>query len=170
MKLLVVASFAALAVTIGGCGYKPLRAGLEGKPRIRVVHAMTHAPGGADADVVAETEQGARGELSRFGALADGDGGDVDRLEIEVVRVDERSEGAMVVDGRPRARGVVLRVTARGDVEGHGARFTTPDVDATEVVATPGDVLGFEGARTAAVRTAARKAGAMIAREVLGVP
>ena len=168
-------ALAVLLVSLGGCGYRPLRSGLEGHPRIRLVRSIVRAPSGGNVSAGDEAELGARGELARFGALAESDGPDVERLTLEIVRIDERSEGAMVVAGpngdKPLARGVRLRVTARGDLEGQGTPFTTADVDAVEVVsASPDDVLGWEAARSAAVRTAARTAGAMVAREVLGIP
>ena len=168
-------AFVALVLSLASCGYRPLRSGLEGHPRIRLVRSIVRAPSGATVSAGDEAVLGARGELARFGALAESDGPDVERLTLEIVRIDERSEGAMVVVGpngdKPLARGVRLRVTARGDLEGQGAPFTTADVDAFEIVsASPDDVLGWESARSAAVRTAARKAGAMVAREVLGLP
>ena len=175
LSRLFLAVFAWLALQLVACGYRPLRSGLDGRPRIRIVHAIVRAPAGASVSVGDEAELGARGELARYGALADEDGPDVERLTLEIVRVDERSEGAMVLDGpgfgKPLARGVRLRVTARGDLEGHGTPFTTSEFDAVEVVAASSeDVLGWETARAAAIRTAARKAGAMVAREVLGLP
>ena len=55
-------------------------------------------------------------------------------------------------------------------MRGHGGPVETAEVESTEVVATPDDTLGWEGQRAAAIRTAARKAGAGVAREVLGLP
>lgn len=168
----------AIAVTLLGCGYRPIRSGLEGHPAIRVVHVAAGSPAGAELDVAADAEVGARGELSRWGALAGegGDAGDVDELRVEVVRIDERSEGETVIDGpaapssKPLARGIRVRVTARGEVAGHGASFVTSDAEASELVATPPDAVSWEGARAAATHTAARRAGAAVAREALGIP
>jgi hypothetical protein len=162
-------------VLLGGCGYRPLRSGLDGHPHVRIARAIVRAPAGGQVSAGDEAELGARGELAKYGALADADGPDVVRLTLEIVRIDERSEGAMVIDGpsggKPLARGVRVRVTVRGDLEGQGEPFTTADFDAVEVIsASPDDVLGWDAARSAAIRTAARKAGAMVAREVLGLP
>ncbi len=168
-----------LAATLGvvivmGCGYAPLRSQLQGSPHVRVMRARALVPGGAGAALAEEAERGARVELARYGALAEGDEV-ADRLVVEVVRVDERSEGVTSVAGekgdKPLARGVSLRVTVRGEVEGRGEHYTTPDVDVVEVVAAPSsDALGWEGARSAAARSAARKGGALVAREMLGLP
>ena len=174
---LVRPAIAVLAVlaALGGCGYRPLRGALEGRPRIVVAHARVHVPSGAGVALATEAEAGARAELARWGALASGDEAEVDRLTIEIVRVDERSEGAAVITGPTGdgalARGVRLRMTLRGDVEGHGATFATPDVDVTEAIAADaGDALGWDAARAAAARGAARRGGARVARDVLGVP
>ena len=97
---------------------------------MRVVHAVAHTPDGAEASAAHEAETGARAELAKWGALDDDDG-KADRLTIEIVRIDERSEGQTIVPGafgdKPIARGVRVRVTARGDVEGEGGAFATPD-------------------------------------------
>jgi len=167
-------SLAIVAVFVTSCGYKPLRSSLQGHPHVHVVHANARTPQGAEVSAANEAETGARAELAKWGALDDGDE-TADRLTIEIVRIDERSEGETVVPGafgdKPIARGVRVRVTARGDVEGKGGAFATPDVDFTETVAASGgDALAWDAARTAAVRTAARKAGAQVARQVLGIP
>jgi hypothetical protein len=170
MRLIFAASIAALCL---GCGYRPLRSGLAGHPHVRVAQTVSHLPGGDGATIGESAATGARAELARFGALSSSSSEEEpDVLTIELVRVDERSEGVAVGDdGKPHARGVRLRLTARGLVTGHGQKFETLDLDAFEVVATSGgDVLSWDAARTAAARGAARKVGAMVAREVLGVP
>lgn len=161
---------AALALALSACGYRPIRNGLAGAPHVRVEGAHASLPGGAAALVAEEAATGARAELARWGALEDGDAAGVDRLRIDVVRLDEHSEGAEVVEGRPHARGVRLRLLARGTISGARGSFETPDVEATELVAAPDDALSWEAARAAAVRRIARVAGAGVAREVLGVP
>jgi len=169
MRLTYVAIFAALTL---GCGYRPLRSGLAGHPHVRVAPTIAHLPGGDGATIAESAATGARGELARFGALSSSSGGEEDVLTIEIVRVDEKSEGVAVLDdGKPHARGVRLRVTARGLVSGRGQKFETMDLDASEVIATDGnDDLAWQAARTAAARGAAKKVGAMVAREILGVP
>ncbi|MBI2392421.1 MAG: hypothetical protein HYV09_22745 [Deltaproteobacteria bacterium] len=155
---------AALALS---CGYRPLRSGLAGAPKIRVVSAETQVAGAAQVPVAEELATGARAELARFGALGDEA---EDRLRLEIVRLDEQSEGVAVVDGRPRARGVRLRLVARGAIAGPRGEWETPDVETTELVAAVTDPLAWDAARGAAARTVARRAGALVAREVLGIP
>ncbi|MGZ3418224.1 MAG: hypothetical protein ACXWUG_03825 [Polyangiales bacterium] len=168
MKLAIAIVLAAVTVS---CGYKPLRSGLRGNPKIRVTTAHASAPGGSQAQIEEEAATGARLELARYGALDDGSN---DRLRIEIVRVDERSEGigASPLDGegRPHARGVRVRLLARGVFEGASGAFETADVEGSELVASPGDAASWEGARAAAARRAARLAGARVAHEVLGLP
>lgn len=154
-------------VALTACGYRPLRSGLRGSPRIRVVSAT--AVVASNGWLAEEIATGARTELARFGALA-GASDETDRLKLEVVRLDELSEGAEIVEGKPRARGVRVRLLARGVIEGASGAWETNDVEATEMVATPGDALAWDAARSASARGLARRAGALIAREVLGIP
>ena len=149
------------------CGYRPLRSGLRGSPKIRVVTASAVVAGNAQASLAEEIATGARGELAKYGAL--GDDTATDRLKLEVVRLDEQSEGVEVIEGRPHARGVRVRLTARGVVEGTGGAWETSDVEATEMV-TSATALSWDAARGAAARGLARRAGALVAREVLGLP
>jgi hypothetical protein len=158
-----------LVAAVTSCGYRPLRSGLRGQPKIRVTGAHASAPGGAQAQIEEEAATGARLELARYGALAAGEG-EVDRLRIEIVRVDERSEGIGASSDRPHARGVRVRLLARGVFEGASGTFETADVEGSELVASPAGVAAWEGARAAAARRAARLAGARVAHEVLGLP
>ena len=165
-------ALACLATALTACGYRPLRSGLKGSPKIRVVGATAVVAGNAHAWLAEEVATGARGELAKFGALAT-EADATDRLRLEVVRLDELSEGVEVGapgDGRPRARGVRIRLIARGVIEGASGARETSDFEATELVATSGDALGWDASRGAASRGLARRAGAMIAREVLGIP
>jgi hypothetical protein len=158
----------AFVVALTACGYRPLRSGLKGSPRIRVVSSQAVVAGNAHAWLAEEIATGARGELAKYGALAGEDA--TDRLKLEVVRLDELSEGVEVVEGKPRARGVRVRLTARGVIEGASGSWETSDIEATEMVATSGDALAWDAARGAAARGLARRAGALIAREILGIP
>jgi hypothetical protein len=164
----VRAVFVALgAVATLSCGYRPLRSGLRGDPKIRVVGAHASLPGGSQAQLEEEAATGARAELARYGALDDTS---TEHLRIEIVRVDERSEGIGVDGDRPHARGVRVRLLARGVFEGKTGAFETADVEGAELVATSGDAGSWEGSRAAAARRAARLAGARVAHEVLGLP
>lgn len=157
-----------LCVALVACGYRPLRSSLRGSPRVRVTNATTLVAGNASASLAEELATGARAELAKWGALA-ADAA-TDRLRLELVRIEEHSAGVEVLEGRPNARGVRLRVTARGMIEGEGGAFETPDVEAEELVATPSDPLAWDAARGAAARALARRVGALVAREVLGIP
>ncbi len=165
------------------CGYRPLRSGLAGAPHVRVVSAHARVPGGAAAWLAEEAATGARAELARLGALSGED--TADRLRIEIVRLDELSEGIGVTTptGDPgdevakgRARGVRLRVIARGVIEGGPTSdtatntFETTDVEVTELVSAPMDATAWDASRSAAARGLARKVGGKVAREVLGLP
>jgi hypothetical protein len=156
--------FAALTLS---CGYRPLRSGLRGQPKMRVAVAHASIPGGPGAELAEEAATGARAELARYGAL---DAASTSALRIEIVRVDERSEGVAAESGRTRARGVRVRLFARGVFEGEGGAFETPDVEGSELVAAPDSAAAWSGARAAAARRAARIAGARVAHEVLGLP
>lgn len=160
----------AMAAAAISCGYQPLRSGLRGHPKIRVTTAHASAPGGPQAQIEDEAATGARLELARYGALASGSESS-DRVRIEIVRVDERSEGiAASSDTTSHARGIRVRLLARGVFEGAAGTYETADVEGSELVASPGDAASWEGARAAAARRAARLAGARVAHEVLGLP
>ncbi len=133
-----------------------------------MVSASAIVAGNAHGSLAEELATGARGELAKYGALAGDDA--TDRLKLEVVRLDEQSEGVEIVEGKPRARGVRVRLTARGVIEGASGAWETSDLEATELVATSTDALGWDAARGAAARGLARRAGALVAREVLGIP
>lgn len=148
---------------VSGCGYRPLRAGLAGSPRLRVTRTVVRV---ASLEALAEElATGARAELARHAALADGGL----PLRLELVRLEEVGEADGVADDKPVARGLRVRVVARGSIEGDGG-FETEDVEATEVVSTPGTVTAYEATRRAAARGAARRAGVAVARAVLGLP
>lgn len=157
-----------LAVALVACGYRPLKTALGGHPQVRVVSAESHVPGSAGVDVAEELASGARAELARWGALGASDA--PDRLRLEIVRLDETSEAISVVKGRPHARGLRLRALARGVVSNASDSWETSDVEVTELVSSTEDPLAWDAARGAAARTLARRAGALVAREVLGVP
>lgn len=161
-----------LALAWAGCGYRPLlRPGTHG--RLRVGPSMALVADGAGDMLAEELASGARAELARVGALGVDDARDV--LRLELVRLDDLAEGVALADGRPRARGLRVRVWARGSVSpatsGAGATpWETPDVEASELVAASTEPAAWDASRRAAARSAARKAGASVAREALGLP
>lgn len=147
---------------IVGCGYRPLKSGLAGNPRLRVASSVARV---ASLQALGEElATGARAELARYEALS----ASGLPLHLEVVRLEEVGEGDGVVGDLPSARGVRVRVVARGRIE--GGDYETEDLEATEVLATGSSPNGFEVARSAAARSAARRAGALVARAVLGLP
>lgn len=182
----------AALVALGGCGYRPLRSVVAGAPRIAVDRAEALVPGGRSVDLAGEAAFGARTELARLGALGGGASAEereaIDRLGVVIVRADERSEGvapavgvggvggaggadqAPVAGAMPIARGVRVRVLARGLVRGARGAWETPDLDASDVVATASSAPGWSAARDEAFRELARLVGAKVARSVLGLP
>jgi hypothetical protein len=172
----------AALLSLGACGYRPLRSVVSGAPHIAVDRAEALVAGGRGVDLASEAAFGARCELARLGALggADGEGRDaLDRLGVVIVRADERSEGVAPEVGAggsptagamPIARGVRVRVLARGLVRGARGAWETPDLEASEVIATASSAPGWSGARDEAFRDLARQLGAKVARAVLGLP
>ena len=147
---------------IVGCGYRPLKSGLAGNPRLRVASSVARV---ASLQALGEElATGARAELARYEALSPSGL----PLHLEVVRLEEVGEGDGVASDLPSARGVRVRVVARGRIE--GGDYETEDLEASEVLATGSSPTSFEVARSAAARSAARKAGALVARAVLGLP
>ena len=201
MRLAVVARAAsALLLLTAACGYRPLYggtaaggAGRDGA-RLHVVLVRSVVP---DAIASDEVVSGAREELAREGALAAGDG--YPRLEIEVLRLDESSDGIAAERPSaggplaPRARGTEVGVVARAWVvtaAGAEPQRDTGDVRALDLVGTDavggsafgGGGGGGGGALSApaerrdafrhadAVRAAARRVGVRLAQRVLGHP
>ncbi|HEY6463174.1 MAG TPA: hypothetical protein VIY73_23555, partial [Polyangiaceae bacterium] len=81
-------AFAALlSLSLSACGYRAVYA--SGAPaRLHVKVVASHVPDAIAADEVAA---GLREELAKAGALAAGEG--YPRVEVEVLRADEASEG-----------------------------------------------------------------------------
>ncbi len=160
------------AVVLVGCGYRPLYAESEGE-RLHVALARSFI---ADAVAADEVVSGVRDQLAREGALATGEG--YPRLEIEVLRADESSEGVSAESGVPRARATEVGLVARAWVvrarEGERER-DTGDIRAMDVVGL--DTVGekLDPRRDVlhhgdALRAVARRVGRRIALRVLGHP
>src|SRR5262249_32025364 len=111
------------------------------------------------------------------GALASGTG--FPRIEVEVLRVDERSEGIADIASVPRARATDVGFVARAWIRrGSDAPIErdTGDVHAMDVVGVDSqgragldarkDALGHEGA----LRAIARRVGRKLASRILGRP
>jgi hypothetical protein len=158
------------------CGYRAEYGGVEPE-RLHVKLVRTLVP-----DVIASDEvaSGVRDELARGGGLAGGEG--YPRVEIEVLRADEASEGVTAGVARgirgPVARATDVGLVARAwIVRAPGARpeSDTGDVRA-EDVATVDGLVGAPDPRASAfhyadaLRATARRLGRKLARRVVGAP
>ncbi len=162
------------SLQISACGYSPLYSAPSGE---RLSVALVGARTG-DAITSDEVVAGVRDALAKEGALAPGS--TYPRVEVEVLRVDETSEGIAAVETPgghvPRARatevGVVARAWIARDASGsHEA--DTGDLRSLDVAAAPseGDSLSAEAMRhDDALRATARRLGQRLALRVLGHP
>jgi len=154
------------------CGYQPLYA----TPGGEAYHVHLSKNFTASAVVAEEVLRGARETLAKEGALASGDG--YPRLEIEVLRADESSEGVVSVDtpngAQPQARASDLAVVARAYVtrrSGGSTELDTGDLRADAVVGAPlGDSTREVWQREDSLRAVARRLGGRIALRILGHP
>jgi len=163
---------AALAISASlACGYTPVHGGVQQK--LHVALSQSKVPDAAATD---EVLAGAREELARVGALAPGDG--YPRLEIEVLRADEASEGIDSTpneDGRlvPQARatrvGVVVRAWVVRSARDERER-DTGDLRTFETVSTALDARAAGFRHSDALRVAGRRAGKRVASRILGLP
>jgi hypothetical protein len=178
----VIATAVGLALSAGcfSCGYAPVYAARAEALHVKLVRAQV-------ADVVAadEVASGVREELARAGALASGEA--YPRVEIEVVRADEASEGVVAAPSGPAARATDVAVVARAWIatgEGAPPQAETGDMRAEETVAVDvaGGAAGAFGAAAGldprasafhhadALRAAARRLGRALGARVLGRP
>lgn len=163
---------AAFLILACACGYEPLYA-TPGGEAYHVHLATNHT---ASAVVAQEVVRGVRDALAKEGALAPGDG--FPRIEVEVLRADETSEGVMqaqeIQGTEPRARATELSIVARAFVarrEGGAAELDTGDVRAEDLAGAPLDDPNREvWLREDALRAAARRLGGRIAMRILGHP
>jgi len=156
------------------CGYQSVfAAGPQGKLHVKVVRSLM-----ADAVAADEVASGVREELARAGALEAGEG--YPRVEIEVLRGDEASEGVAAGASGPVARGTGVAVVARAwVVAGADAppQGDTGDMRAEESIAVDQTAgLGGPDPRTSgfhhadASRAAARRLGRKLGAKLLGQP
>jgi hypothetical protein len=162
------------------CGYRAVYGGQS--ERFHVVLASSLV---ADAMAASEVVSGVREALAKEGALAGGDG--YPRIEVEILRTDESSEGiAAPSDGGagasanqgPRARATEVALVARAHlVRAPGApeERDTGDTRAMDLVASDvtqglpdprADLFHHEDA----LRLVARRLGERLALRILGVP
>jgi hypothetical protein len=171
---------ASLAVLLLGCGYHAVYGGDAEKLHVVLLRSRV-----ADAVASADVVSGVRERLAKEGALAGGDG--YPRVEVEVLRADEGSEGIAApndagagasANGGPRARATLVGLVARAHLvrsEGGPEERDTGDMRATDLVAS--DVtLGVPDPRSDllhhedALRGVARRLGERIALRILGIP
>lgn len=154
------------------CGYHALYGG-EPATRLHVKMVSSLIPDAAASD---EVGAGIREELAREGALASGDGWP--RVEFEVLRAVNASEGISDRLDAPFARGVGVGVVARAWVAS-GPREApsqdTGDLQAEEVVSVDQASGALDPRATAfhgrdALRAAARRLGYKLARKLMGHP
>jgi hypothetical protein len=163
-SLTLAAGYLALAA----CGYRPLHSVQTGESRLHValVRAAVADPTAAD-----EVASGAREELAKEGALAGGEG--YPRVEIEVLRADETSEGIVAPGDAPAARATEVGIVARAWIvaeAGGPALHDTGDMRAEDLVGADADARVDVLHHTDALRAVARRIGARLARKVLGQP
>jgi hypothetical protein len=162
------------------CGYHAVYGGGDTE-RFHVVLSRSIV---ADAMAAGEVVSGVREALAKEGALAGGDG--YPRVEVEVLRADEASEGIAGPDagigasqgGGPRARATEVGLVARAHVvRGPGApeERDTGDVRAMDLVGNDfafgapdprSDALHHEDA----LRAVAHRLGERLGLRILGVP
>ncbi len=167
MRRAVLGLLAVGPLLLGSCGYRSVYATPSEKLHVHLSKVAI-----ADAAAAVEVENGAREYLSREGALAAGEG--FPMLEIDVLRVDESSEGiAATPAGTPRARSTRLGILGRAIVvprDGAAAVVDTGDVRASDLATVPADPATELTGRADALRAIARRLGQRLAARALGHP
>jgi hypothetical protein len=169
-----------LALAIVSCGYHVVHGSASGE-RLHVVLARSIV---ADAIASDEVISGAREELAREGMLAPGEG--YPRVEIEVLRADESSEGVAApsaalgsgAGGAPRARATQVGFVARAWLvrsigappERDTGDMRAIDLAASNVSSGVADPRGDLFLHADALRAVARRLGERLASRVLGLP
>jgi hypothetical protein len=162
--------FSSSCSILSACGYAPLypSSGAGAKLHVILVRSLV-----ADAAASDEVVSGAREQLARDGALAPGDG--YPRVEIEVLRADETSDGISAPVGAtaPVARGLEVGLVARAWLVSSAEaphEHDTGDMRATDLVSPRGDAQSDLLAHLDASRAVARRVGRRLALKVLGHP
>ena len=172
-----LAALAALATCASACGYHAV---YGDRPPLRLHVKLVRT---LIADVVASDEvaAGLREELARAGALDGGDG--YPRVEIEVLRASDASEGIAAsapagAGARPAARALDVGISARAWVvraPGAAPESDTGDLRSEETIAVDEAASGPDPRASAfheadALRAAARRLGRRLAYKVTGEP
>jgi hypothetical protein len=163
------------------CGYRSVYPPEGERLHEKVVRMLV-----PDAVACDEVASGVREELARGGSLDAGEG--YPRVEIEVLRGGEASEGVAAVGGDPQARATDVSLTARAWIvraAGGQPERDTGDVRADEAItiderggggAPPNHMTGQPDPRAdlfhipEARRAAARRLGRKLAERLLGLP
>jgi hypothetical protein len=156
---------------LSSCGYAPLYSSTVGtgaKLHVVLVRSLI-----ADAAASDEVVSGAREQLARDGALALGEG--YPRVEIEVLREDETSDGVAAPAGvdAPVARGLEVALVARAwlvSAPDAPHEHDTGDMRAGDLVSPRPDAQQDLLAHLDASRAVARRIGTRLALKVLGHP
>ena len=156
---------AVLACCLAGCGYQPAYAP---GARYTVVQGTVRT---SLFEVAEPLASGVRSELASSGAESSSG---YPRVEVEVIRVDERSIGIRNTTGdMPLARGSEIVVVGRARVIGGAdqpASFDTGDMSRAAQFASGSTPSADADARSKAARDAARSLGKALGRAVLGLP
>jgi hypothetical protein len=163
-------AFVSCCSILSACGYAPLypSSGAGAKLHVVLVRSLV-----ADAAASDEVVSGAREQLARDGALAPGEG--YPRVEIEVLREDETSDGIAAPKGveAPVARGLDVALVARAwlvAAPDSPREHDTGDLRAADLVAPEGVEQRDLLAHLDATRAVARRVGRRLALKVLGHP
>jgi hypothetical protein len=166
------------AACVAGCGYHSVyAAGPQGRLHVVVVRSLV-----ADAVAADEVASGVREELVRAGALEAGEG--YPRVEIEVLRADEASEGIVAGEGPrntdgtaasgggPVARGTEVGMTARAWIAASAGSQQSDTGDVRAEVGVAADTTARSDAvhHADALRAAARRLGHALGARLLGQP
>ena len=153
-----------------GCGYRAAYGNDANSTTFSVVAAPFTTP---ELEVVQSVLAGARGELSRVGALAPGSS--YPELVVEVLRVDEVASGIRATPtaagSLPLAASSSVGVVVRGwivQAPGASPSRDTGDVRCVETVAQGDDPSRSGYAAEEGARAAGRRAGEIVTRRALG--
>jgi len=174
----------ALALLAPACGYHPVYGG--DSERFHVVLVRSLVPDAVASD---EVVSGVREVLAREGALSAGDG--YPRVEVEVLRADEGSEGIAAPSAAlggsasgtagapgPRARATEVGLVGRaclvrrrgGECERDTGDVRAMDVGASDVAAGVPEVASDAFHHRDLLRDVGKRLGERLARHVLGQP
>jgi hypothetical protein len=160
-----------LAFALASCGYHAVYAPNAARLHVKLVRTLV-------PDIVASDEvaAGLREELARAGALEDGEG--FPRVEVEVLRADEASEGIVATPPGPQSRATDVGLAARAWIvraPGAPPESDTGDLRAEETIAVD-ETAGRPDPRASsfhepdALRAAARRLGRRLAYKLTGEP